>query len=605
MIGKEQPHASPCRSQTTVRCLDEYRGTDTTFVEAAEEADSLIQAWAESRCPTGRTLTEETSYEGAPLWQAIEFNLLYGHLAAWIDELRLWHRILQIERPREVILPSDPGSKVPEILARSRGINVRRMGARRGTDTASDDAQRPAPWEYLPHPLTSSMRRFRSRARSSRARSFNRSHAGEVAAEADNLRILVLTVVQRFAEVSIPVMKALARKSSNEVLVVDRNFSSATLRLEEEGIPFLAFEGYADRATDKVYRSEQHRFREAWLRIADDSSFQRQLARREVELWPLLQPVLKRYFEALFPEMARIIAVTRSLVRAEQPDVAVVTDERPPFQRAFVMACSIEDVPTVGIQDSLFPDLPYGSPVSTDWLAVEGEIARDNLIKRGTPSDKILITGQPRFDFIVDLEDGGRRDLTLAALGLDPHQKTVLVASQYAGIYFRATDKRRMFEAIYSSLAQVRDIQVVVKLHPDDSDGSIEKDLAEAAGLSRCKVVEGGNIVDYLLASDLVIVFFSTVGHEAILLGKPLIQIPAGSGEGAIIPFTEEGGALDGADLTSLPNLVQAALFDARTREGLSRGREAYVRRHVHAVDGRSAERVAELVVRAADRERE
>jgi CDP-glycerol glycerophosphotransferase (TagB/SpsB family) len=150
-------------------------------------------------------------------------------------------------------------------------------------------------------------------------------------------------------------------------------------------------------------------------------------------------------------------------------------------------------------------------------------------------------------------------------------------------------------------LARVPGIQVIVKLHPDEADGSIERELADEAGLTRCSVVEGGDIVDYLLASDLVIVFFSTVGHEAILMGKPLIQIPVGSGEGTIIPFTEEGGALDGSDLSRLGELVRGALADEQVRSELERGREAYIGRHVHAIDGHAADRVAELIVRATE----
>jgi hypothetical protein len=411
--------------------------------------------------------------------------------------------------------------------------------------------------------------------------------------------------VRRFAEVSIPVIKALVQDRYNQVLVIDKNTSTAVPRLEEESIPYRLLEGYADGRSRAIYREEQRRYVRAWRRLEKDVPFQGQLVWRGIGLWPVLRPVLRQYFDALFPELARVIAVTRNLLRDERPDVCVVTDERPPFQRAFVAACRLEGVPTVGIQDTLFPDLPYGSPISTDWLAVEGEVARENLTKRGTSSNKLVVTGQPRFDFLASLDAESRQAQVRNALDLDPEGKTILVVSQYAGIYFRATDKRRIFKAIYEALARIPDLQVIVKLHPDEADGSIERELAEQAGLSRCLVVETGDIMDYLLASDLVIVFFSTVGHEAILLGKPLIQIPVGNGEGTIIPFTEEGGALDGANLENLEELVRAALFDSLVRQELREGRQAYIDRHVHALDGRAAERVAELVVNATERGRE
>jgi hypothetical protein len=402
-------------------------------------------------------------------------------------------------------------------------------------------------------------------------------------------------------DIVIPVIRALEKDPANRVLVVDRNFSTAVARLEAEGIPYGIFEGCSDERVLSRVRQEERRLRAEWSGLQTDPAFRRHFSYRGVDLWPLMLPTLQEYFTALFPEVIRVVETTRNLLRMERPAVVVLTDERPPFQRAFTWACRTAGVPTVGIQDTLFPDLPIGSPIATDWIAVAGEAARENLVKRGTPREKIVVIGQPRFDFIAGRGRRFDREAILRPLGLDPARPIVLLASQYAGIYFRAEDKRRVLEAIYSAVAAVPGLQLLVKLHPEDPDGSMERELAAAASLSACRIVNSGDTLELVSAADLVIVFFSTVGHEAIVMDRPLIQVPTAVGEAAVISFSEEGGALDGSRLEELPSLIRAALHDPVTRERLRQGRQGYIRRHVHALDGRAGDRVVELVVRAAD----
>lgn len=594
LLDRDRPPVPPRLPGAAARGLVEYRSGGLSFVRAAEEANRLIQAWAGALDSEGRRLDAIASYDGIPFWEAIEFDLFYGHLAALLDELLLWERVLDVERPDRLVAPPSSAGEVALAVAAARGVPTRTIGAA---------AQRGASGRWTREAIPPGARAWLRRGRQAVVRWRARWHhrlAPVPPRPGAARRILVLTLVRRFVDVVIPVIRCLEGDRENHVVVVDRNFSTAVPRLRAEGIPYRVFEGYGDRAALGRARREERRFRREWERLRGDPAFRRHFAYHGVDLWPFVRPVLREYFTARFAELVRVVEVTRSLLRAERPHAVVLTDERPPFQRAFTLACRQRGVATVGVQDTLFPDLPYGSPIATDWIAVEGAVARDNLVKGGTPAGKIAVTGQPRFDFVARAGAPYDRGATLGHLGLDPRRPAVLLVSQYAGIYFRADDKRRAFRAIYAALAALPEAQVVVKLHPEDRDGSLERDLAAEAGLRACRVLRGGDASELVHASDLVLVFFSTVGHEAILLDRPLIQIRTGPGEGPIISFTDEGGALDGSRLEELPALVRAALYDDATRGRLRQGREAYVRRHVHALDGRSAERVAALVVRAA-----
>ncbi|MFQ5960424.1 MAG: UDP-N-acetylglucosamine 2-epimerase [Candidatus Methylomirabilales bacterium] len=600
LLDRERPRVPNWLSGAQASGINEYRTDELTFARAAEEAHRLIRQWADVKDSRGRRLDDLARYEGIPLWEVAEFNLFYGLLAPVLDELLIWDRILEVERPAQLIVRPDPSSRVPVAVATAREIQVRWSGTdspqgRVGVGTVRSLRT------VVPPRLRASLRRWRSRVRSWRGRWHHRAPLGYGAGPGKTRRILVLTLVRRFVDTVIPVIRALERDPANGIVVVDRNFSTAVSRLEEESIPYRIFDAYSDRQALGRVREEETRLRQEWNRLRNDATFHSHFGYQGVNLWPLVAPAFHEYFTALFPEVIWVAEVTRNLLRAERPAVVVLTDDRPPFQRAFTWACRAARVPTVGIQPTLFADLPLGSPIATDWIAVEGEAARENLVKRGTPAEKIVVTGQPHFDFISDLGPRFNRDEILKGLGLDPSRLTVLLISQYVGTYFRSEDKRRALQAIYSAVATMPELQLVVKLHPDDRDGSPERELAAAAGLGAYRIIKSGETLQLIFASDLVIVFFSTVGHEAMLMGRPLIQIPTAPSEGQVISFTEEDGALGASRVEELPTLIRAALYDPVTQDRLHQGREAYMRRHVHALDGQSSDRVAELVVRAAD----
>ncbi len=593
LLDQERPTVPNWLNGAQASGINDYRTDGLTFVQAAEAADRLIRQWADARDSQGRRLDDIARYENIPLWEVTEFNLLYGLIAPVLDEVMIWDRIFKVERPAQLIVRPGSSSRVAVTVAKARGIRIRtsRPNWFGGRSLRT----------VVPPRVRASLRRWRSRVHAWRGRWHHRGPLHNGTSPDKTRRILVLTVVRRFVDIVIPVIRRLESDPANGVLVVDRNFSTATSRLQAEGIPYRIFEAYTDRRILSRVWQEEMRLRQEWKRLRNDAIFQSHFTYEGIDLWPLVTPAFHEYFTALFPEAIRVVEVTRNLLRVEQPAVVVLTDERPPFQRAFTWACRTAGVPTVGVQDTLFPDLPYGSSIASDWIAVEGETARENLIKLGTPVEKIVVTGQPRFDFIAGLGQRFNRDETLKRLSLDPTRLTVLLISQYAGIYFRSEDKHQALQAIYAAVAAMPELQLVVKLHPDDPHGSVERELAAAADLCAYNIVKSGETLELVHASDLVIVFFSTVGHEAILMDRPLIQIPPGPKEGPIISFAEEGGALEASSLEEVPTLIRTALFDPITRDRLQQGRQAYIGRHVHALDGQSSHRVAELVVRAAN----
>lgn len=576
------------------RRAEEYRTSAQSYLSAIEEANRLVLAWAqEARNAQGRSLNDLSDYRGCSLWSAGEVSLLYSGLADLIDQFRLWDHILETEAPASVWVGRHPDAALVTQLAHARGIQI--LG------NQADEA-----WGYGPRQERSGtvrawVRRWKFRGRSWRASWHNRRQPVVGAKQPAESLVLVLTLVKRFADIVIPVIRELERRPHTRVLVVDRNFTTACDRLREEGIHFLVWEAWGNASVERRWEAEAGRFATVWDALCKDEEFHRRFQYEGVPLWPFLKPRLHEDFLVLFPELARAMEITKALVESLRPDVVVLTDDRPPFQRVFVAECRNAGIPTVNIQNSILADVAEGGPITTDWIAVDGEASRANLITRGTQAEKIVVTGQPRFDFVPGKARRFDREETIRGSGFDPAKPLILLATQYVGIFMREEDKRRALRAVFTAVGRIPEVQLLVKLHPEDRDGTMERAAAAEAQLARVRFLSAGDIWPLIHASDLVIVFFSTVGYEAIVLDKPVLQIHLDGPEAEPYRFTDEGAALGVEKLEDMEGAIRAALFDPSARARLQEGRRAYLRAHVHALDGRSAHRVADLIGRVAD----
>lgn len=573
-----------------VKSFGDYRDSNHGLFATLEESHRLVDEWGRITDHAGRSLAELTAYQEISLWRVAEINLLFTWLMPLVDALNVLERIFEAERPTAVeIVGTDRVTALAAVaLARAHGVPVRWDRAERHFSLA-------LPESLLP--LASQLRAVAVRAI---GRLWNRWIEARSPLVGEK-RILALTVNRRFTDILLPVFAELTANPETALLIVDREFSSATGKLRSAGFPFRAFWGYETGAVAGGAWVARQEFRRRWIRLCDDPAFRGGWRFGKIDCWPAVEPKLREYFTRLFPQLVRIIETTRELVRRERPQAVVLVDERPPFQRAFVEAMRAMGVPTINIQNAVYADIPYGSAIATDYVLVDGELARENLAARGTDPRRILVTGQPRFDFLARETERFDRMSICAWLSLDPAGRIVLFASHPVSAFDPPEERRALLQALCLAVKPLPGCALIVKLHPDETNDRFHRETAASAGLTAVRVVRDMDTWELLYVSDVVVVASSTMGYEAIVMDRTLIQVIYRAHEKEIYPYAASGAALEVRTPGEISPALRRALDDEGTQEALRRGRAEAVRRFAYRLDGRASARAARFIEQVAE----
>jgi glycosyltransferase involved in cell wall biosynthesis len=305
-----------------------------------------------------------------------------------------------------------------------------------------------------------------------------------------------------------------------------------------------------------------------------------------------LKPVFGDYFRRVYTRQFPLQAMERMLLRAlvEREDVRsiVVASDFHHMGRLSALVGAQMDVPSVVVQHGATMEIDAFGPVIATRMAVWGDISRRWLIDHGAQANRLVVTGPPQFDQLTQRKKTEQlRNSVCRRLGLDPDRVILTLAViQLAG--------REMVEMALEAMGALRDFQLVVKLHPGERDEARLMDLVTGLGLPNAIAVKHFDIYDLLEISDIVIVWQSTVGLEALILGKPLIafrfDMPAP------VPFAEYGAAVQVRSAEELVDAVRRVSTDKELRAALMQGRDSFVRSYIGEADGRATDRVIELI---------
>ncbi len=230
-------------------------------------------------------------------------------------------------------------------------------------------------------------------------------------------------------------------------------------------------------------------------------------------------------------------------------------------------------------------------------LAAWGEASAEHFRAAGVARERIHVTGSPRFDELAgrDWRSEGRE--LAAALDL-PARYLLVVSNPIDDQGFCSTrEKLELCERFAREIGAAllgRGTGLVVKLHARESRADFQRAAALPPGLD-VRIVEEAPLHPLLAAAEAVVVLASTVGLEALLLGKPLavLEIP---GFGFAFDYVPAGAARGLTWSEPMAPQVLALLDDPP-----SPAATAYLARQL-AAGGGSARAVGDLVADLAER---
>lgn len=250
------------------------------------------------------------------------------------------------------------------------------------------------------------------------------------------------------------------------------------------------------------------------------------------------------------------------------------------------------------------------SPPLADRMTVCSERHKRFWVRAGGAPDRIVVTGQPRFDFYgrpsewpadVPFGDGGPSVLFLSYAVDAYHPGEGKGAGAWSALHLQT--ERGLHELARSGW------RVLIKPHPQQSIESLREWRRRAGDLwdRRVFLVDPqADVRPLIVAADVIVGFQSTALLEAMLTGRPVLY--TGWDEAAatlgdeLIPFHEwdkqitvvrQAGELPGAVATARGNACAADVLHSR-RE--------IAERYLGPLDGQASERTVAVLREQADR---
>ena len=383
----------------------------------------------------------------------------------------------------------------------------------------------------------------------------------------------------------------------------DERGETASLRQRRQHGPWVAFEAFADRKAEESYREAQKSFSLAFDRLEKTPGFREAFRFEGVDLYPILRARVRLIFRNLLPHAVRLLEVARRMLEVLRPGAVLLAYETGPAGRVVSAAARELSVPTLAVQHGRIHPFHHhyaqclgleGScpnpkeRLLPDLTAVYGEKVAQVLARYGGyGTEHVAVTGQPRTDLIVRNARDFDRAAFLRSVGARPHVPVVLLATQN---FPDVRDRLHVLEVVFGQ-APV-DWQVLIKPHPGERDGLVERFLRER-GLAGVLVLRDAELYNCLAAADVVVTGTSTVGMEALLFAKPVVTV---GGLPAPLDLAPAGAAIEVNSPGEFSEAVARLLRDEAYKSALLARAGQYVKEHFDGVDGRASARVADLI---------
>ena len=347
----------------------------------------------------------------------------------------------------------------------------------------------------------------------------------------------------------------------------------------------------------------------------------------------------------------------RALLEEQGAGIVVVGNDQEVVSRAFIDAAREKGIPSLLVQDGIICPYNFVLPVTLDFIptaisiygpkylltttlprmlggkirksdeiyrygthaqycAVWGSYSKRQFAGMGANPKNLFITGAPAMDAASGRRKGAREQI-LGRIGADPKKKTLLfVPSDLLG--GRLYTRREYYEtcdALCRAVAGQTDFQMVIKPHP-----SFLRREPHYFDRYRGKNIFISNMDAYeaLTCADALVAEISSMILEAIAFGLPIavvnmITMPrkewksfgaAGKSRNGYpcepYPriYVEKGLAVLIENKEEAHQKLRSILFDKMLISKIKQRQPAFIRDQLYRLDGKSAQRVAGLILR-------
>lgn len=266
-------------------------------------------------------------------------------------------------------------------------------------------------------------------------------------------------------------------------------------------------------------------------------------------------------------------------------------DENSPATRCILDAARLNGCITIGIQhgnigDSqpayLYSLTDQKNKVMADLTLVWGKYWKNFLVAKGNYREEaVLITGQMRTDLIPRLLSRS------AEFKARFTHKPMLAVFASQPIPDKSLRWQAAFD-VFTAFANLDETDLIVKLHPAEREAkAYYQEIADKAGYKNPKFLYDVDLYELIAACDLLITCYSTVGGEAVYMGKPLIILDHHKID--LLGYHAEGVAWQATGSESLGMLVKKILTKELAPDTIKYAE--FITKYACVIDGNATQR--------------
>ena len=309
-----------------------------------------------------------------------------------------------------------------------------------------------------------------------------------------------------------------AKKLTKKYDVVYVGIKEKGEEFERAGIKYRRLQDYATETALAGIKIQSLIFRKDFHKIFGNPELREALYYRNIDLSSALEEMMAYMYYISYPVLVTYIELFSQMVAYELPDLIVTVDDRSRFGRVLIEVANKKGVKNLIVQHGAIWDHALFDRSNCTKFAAYGEQTKKILRKRKLKKEQIAVVGQA--ENIPREKPEKIRARICTTLNIFRKKPIVTFTSQALaeGVNYPS------FEVLYKTIRELPNVQFIIKLHPDETS-RLHQEFIRKLQLDNVTIVKSINIKELLLASDLIINIYSTVGMEALSLGKPLVSI--------------------------------------------------------------------------------
>jgi len=410
-------------------------------------------------------------------------------------------------------------------------------------------------------------------------------------------KILFFVSTRNQTVVAISVIKKLEKNKKNKIKLIKFGGIITSFQIDDElkkvAMPFSTFESYFTHESRKKARKAINVLLEKWKKLKKNKKFLISLTYDNIHIWSLIEDLFSQLFttRAYFPQIIKFIELTKCIFEIEDPDIVILIDIFGSFTKTIATVANLNNIPTLYIQHFTTSAHPGFEPIMTSKAALPGRHDKNIYIQLGTQPDKLVITGQSKYDVIPKKIKEFNRKKLCNKLDLDPQKGIFVLTTQP----FPHEENQKLLYAVLNAMKKYPDKQLVIKMHPREVNKLFYKKIVNEMHAKNVVITKNVDTIELLIACEIMMTVSSNTALEAIILNKPVIIINL-LNKPDFLSLIKKNAAVEVCKSEDLPIMIKEVLSNKKLRNKLNLHGKMLINDYFYKIDGRSSERIANLI---------